>query len=70
MIGKIFGCKTEKIIGGPGKLHNEGVHFFNSSLSVLVNKSWRMRWTRRGMSEREGKVIQTFGGKPRRKDST
>jgi hypothetical protein len=70
VLGKIFGCKTEKIIGGSGKLHNEGVHYFNSSLNVLVIKSWRIRWTRRGISEREEKVIQNFGGKTRRKDGT
>jgi len=36
-------AKTEKIIGGLEKLHNDWVHYFNASLNVLVIKSRRMR---------------------------
>jgi hypothetical protein len=46
VLAKVFGCKTEKIIEGSGKLHNEGVHYLNSSPNVLMIKSKRMRWTR------------------------
>jgi len=38
VLGKIFGCKPEKIIGGLGKLHNEWVYCLNSSFNVLVIK--------------------------------
>jgi len=46
VLGKVFGCKTEKIIEGSRKLHNERVHYLNSSPNVLVIKSKKMRWKR------------------------
>ena len=61
MPGKIFGCKTEKIIGGSGKLHNEGVHYLNSSPNVLVIKSRRMRWLREKRKSYRTSVGKTEG---------
>jgi hypothetical protein len=65
VLGKIFGCKTEKKIGGSGKLYNESVHYLNSLLDILVIKSRRVRWTRHVVRAREKrKSYRISVGKP------
>jgi hypothetical protein len=65
LLGKIFGCKTEKIKRGSGKLRNEGVHYLNSSPNVLVIKSRRLRWIRHVARAREKrKSYRISVGKP------
>jgi hypothetical protein len=45
MLRSIFGLKREKVTGGWRKLHNEELHNFYSSPSIIkMIKSRRMRW--------------------------
>jgi hypothetical protein len=45
-LSRIFGPKREEVIGGWGKLHNEGLHKLHSwSNTIRIIKSMRMRWT-------------------------
>jgi hypothetical protein len=44
LLRRIFGPKRDEVIGGWRKLHNEELHNFYSSLSVIrIIKSRRMR---------------------------
>jgi hypothetical protein len=57
MLRRIFGPKRDEVTGGWRKLHNDELHNFYSSPSIIrMIKSRRMRWTgylartgRRGM---------------------
>jgi hypothetical protein len=43
---RIFGPKRDEVTGGWRKLHNEGLHNFYSSPSIITTiKSRKMRWT-------------------------
>jgi hypothetical protein len=45
MLRRIFGPKRERVVGGWGRLHNEGLHNLYTSLIIIrVTKSRRMRW--------------------------
>jgi hypothetical protein len=45
MLRRIFGPKRDGVTGGWRKLHNEELHNFYSSPSILrIIKSRRMRW--------------------------
>jgi hypothetical protein len=45
VLRRIFGLKTDEVTGDWRKLHNEQLHDFYSSPSVIrLMKSWRMRW--------------------------
>jgi hypothetical protein len=47
MLRRIFGQKKDEVTGGWRKLHNEELHNFHSSPSVIrIIKSRRMRWAR------------------------
>jgi hypothetical protein len=43
----IFGPKTEEVVGGWRRLHNEELHTLYASPNVIrVIKSWRISWAR------------------------
>jgi hypothetical protein len=45
VLRKIFGPKRDEVVGGWRKLHNEELHNFYCSPSLIrINKSRRMRW--------------------------
>jgi hypothetical protein len=45
VLRRIFGPKRIEVTGGWRKLHNEELHDFNSSPSIIrIMKAWRMRW--------------------------
>jgi hypothetical protein len=45
VLRRIFGPKRDEVTGGWKKLHNEELHYFYSSPSIIgVIKSRRMRW--------------------------
>jgi hypothetical protein len=45
VLRRIFGCKRDEIIGCWRKLHNEELHNFYSSPSIIrMIKSWRTKW--------------------------
>jgi hypothetical protein len=62
VLRRIFGSKKYEVTGGWRKLHNEELHNFYSSPSIIrMIKSRRMRWAghvaRMGMKGRKKKVI-------------
>jgi hypothetical protein len=47
VLRRIFGPKTDEVTGGWRKLHNEELHNFYSSPSIIrMLKSRRMKWAR------------------------
>jgi hypothetical protein len=55
VLGRIFGPKRDEVTGGWRKLHNEELHGFYSSPSIVrVTKARRMRWA--GHVARMGEV--------------
>jgi hypothetical protein len=47
VLRRIFGQKSDEIIGGRKKLHNEGLHnLYYSTNTIKMIKSRRMGWTR------------------------
>jgi hypothetical protein len=47
VLRRIFGPKRDEVTGGWRKLHNEELHNFYSSQSIIrMIKSRRMRWAR------------------------
>jgi hypothetical protein len=45
VLGRIFGPKSDEVIGGWRKLHNEELHNFYCSPSIIrMFKSMTMRW--------------------------
>jgi hypothetical protein len=47
MLRRIFGPKTDEVMGELRKLHNEELHDLYSSSSIIrIIKSGRMRWAR------------------------
>jgi hypothetical protein len=63
---RLFGSKRDEVIGGWRKLHNEELHGWYSSPSIVkVSKARRMRWA--GHVARMGKVRGAYNilvGKP------
>jgi hypothetical protein len=66
MLGRLFGPKRDEGIGGRGKLHNEELHNFLSSLSIIrMMKSRRMRWAGHVARTGEKKIVyRILLGKP------
>jgi hypothetical protein len=66
VLRKIFGLKRDEVTGGWRKLHNEELHGFYFSPSIIrVIKSRRMRWA--GHVARMGEVRDAYNilvGKP------
>jgi hypothetical protein len=61
----IFGPKKDEVTGGWRKLHNEELHNFYSSPSIIrMIKSRRMRWARMGEKRNACRILV---GKPERK---
>jgi hypothetical protein len=55
VLRRVFGPKRDEVTGEWRKLHNEELHDFYSSLSIIrITKSKRMRWA--------GHVAQVRGG--------
>jgi hypothetical protein len=45
VLRRIFGLKTDEVMGGWRKLRNENIHYLYSSPSIIrIIKSRRMRW--------------------------
>jgi hypothetical protein len=62
---RIFGPKRDEVAGGWRKLHDEELHNFYSSTSIIrMIKSWRMR----GAGHGEHRNGYDIGGKARRKE--
>jgi hypothetical protein len=71
VLGKIFGTRGDEVTGRWRKLHNEELHDWNSSPSIIgMMKSRRMRWTRHvaRMGEKR-KAYRLLVGKPEGKRS-
>jgi hypothetical protein len=67
----IFGPKTDEVIGGWRKLHNEELHSLYCSPSIIrIIKSRRMRWAGHVARLGESECILDFGGKAGRKETT
>jgi hypothetical protein len=66
---RIFGPKRDEVTGERRKLHSEELRILYSSPNVIRQiKSRRMRWA--GHVARMGEEsVQSFGGKPRRKET-
>jgi hypothetical protein len=68
MLRRIFGLKRDEVIGGWRKLHNEELHNFYGSPSIIIIKSRRMRWA--GHVARMGETRSAYRilvGKPQGK---
>jgi hypothetical protein len=69
VLRRLFGPKRDRVTGGWRKLHNEELHNFYSSPSIIrIMKSRRMRWA--GHVARMGEkrnVYRLFVGKPKGK---
>jgi hypothetical protein len=67
---RIFGPKRDEVTGGWRKLHNEELHSFHSTLSIIkIIKSRSMRWAGHVARMREEECIQDIGEKARRKET-
>jgi hypothetical protein len=70
-VSQNFGPKRDEVAGGWRKLHNEELHNFYSSPSIIrMIKSRRMRWAGQVERLRREECIQNFGGIARRKKTT
>jgi hypothetical protein len=59
LLRRIFGKKSDEVVGGLRKLHNEELHDFYSSPSIIRTiKSRRMRWV--GHGARLGEKRNTY----------
>jgi hypothetical protein len=73
VLRRIFGPKRDEETGGWRKLHNEELHNFYYSPSIIrMIKSRRMRWAGHvaRMVEKRNECIYDIGGKARRKETT
>jgi hypothetical protein len=70
VLRRFFGSKRDEVTGEWRKLHSGELHNLYSSPDIVRRiKSRRMRWA--GHVARVGdKLIQGFGGKARRKETT
>jgi hypothetical protein len=71
LLRRIFGPKTDKVTGGWRKLHEEELHSFHSSPSIIrIIKSRRMRWAGHVARIVEKRIAYSiFVGKPEGKRS-
>jgi hypothetical protein len=71
-VSVLFRLKTDEVIGGWRKLHNEELHNLYYSLSIIrMTKSRRMRWARHVARSREKRNgYRILVGKPEGKEST
>jgi hypothetical protein len=69
VLSKIFGPKRDEVAGGWRKLHNEELHTFYSSSSIIIEiKSNRLRWAGHVARMGEKRIAFTnLVGKPERK---
>jgi hypothetical protein len=64
VLRRIFGPRSDEVMGGWRKLHNEELRDFNSSPSIIrIIKSRRMRWAGHGAQMGEKRPL----GRPRRR---
>jgi hypothetical protein len=72
VLRRLFGPKRDEVTGEWGKLHSEVLHNLHSSPDIIRQiKSRRMRCTEHcGIHGRGEKIVQGFGGKARRKETT
>jgi hypothetical protein len=67
----IFEPKSDEVMGGWIKLHNEELHKLNSSSNIIrMIKSRSMRWVGHVALMGEKGTHIDFGGKARRKETT
>jgi hypothetical protein len=72
VVRRIVGLKTDEVMGGWRKLHNEEIHYLYSSPSIIrIMKSRRMRWAGRvDRMEGEKERVYIIGRKARGKENT
>jgi hypothetical protein len=73
MLRRIFGPKRDRVTGGWRKLHNEELHNFYSSPSIIrIIKSRRMRWAGHvaRMGEKRNVYRYRYSRKARGKETT
>jgi hypothetical protein len=72
VLRKIFGPKRDEVTGGWRKLHNEELHDFYSSPSIIrIIKSRRMRWAGHVVRlEEKRNAYRLLVGKPEGKETT
>jgi hypothetical protein len=73
VLRRILGPKRDEVTVEWRKLHNEELHSLYSSPDIIRQiKSRRMRWAGHvaGMGEERKLIVQGFGGKARRKETT
>jgi hypothetical protein len=68
VVKRIVGLKTDEVMGGWRKLHNEEIHDWYSSPSIIrMMNSRRMRWARHVAQQGEKRIAyRLFGGKSER----
>jgi hypothetical protein len=70
VLRRIFGPKTDEVRGEWRKLHNAELYNLSPPDIIRQIKSRRMRWAGHVARMREGKRVQAFVGKARRKKTT
>jgi hypothetical protein len=71
VLRRIFGSKRNEVTGEWRKLHNEELHNLYSTPDIIRQvKSWRVRWAGHVARVGEERIVQGFGGKARRKETT
>ena len=63
MLRKIFGSKREEVTGEWRKLHNEGLHSFQSVPNLVSRIKENYKGRTRGKYGAQNTCIQGFGGK-------
>jgi hypothetical protein len=67
---RIFGPKRDEVTGEWSKLHNEELHNLYSSPDIIRQVKANEVGGARGTHGRGDKIVQGFGGKARRKETT
>jgi hypothetical protein len=63
LLRRIFGPNNDKIIRGWRKLHEEEIHYLDSTPSIIRMKSRRMRWVEH-VARMGEEAYRTLVGKP------